>query len=398
MQSSLVGTKTAEPDSAPVGLEPPLSLYVHFPWCVKKCPYCDFNSHPQRHILDQQRYIDALIRDLENDIRIYPGSRKLSSIFMGGGTPSLFAGTAIDCLLREIRLRLEFDETIEITLEANPGAVEHDDFAAYRTAGVNRLSLGVQSFNSTHLKNLGRIHSAKDARLSIQAAQDSGFSNINLDLMYGLPGQTTESAVHDLEAALEFSPTHLSLYQLTIEPNTLFHRYPPVLPEHDRIIEIQQVLLDRLRRHDYQQYEVSAYARSGMQCRHNLNYWQFGDYLGIGAGAHGKMSQGSEIIRYWKQKHPQRYLEAAGSTQGIGDCGAIADADVIFEFLMNALRLRGGFDVSLALARTGRDIDEMLILLDQAISRKLVIVDQSRIRCSEKGYLFLDEILQQILP
>ena len=377
---------------------PPLALYVHFPWCVKKCPYCDFNSHPQRGEIDQQGYLDTLLRDLDHDLRTYPCTRKLASIFMGGGTPSLFSGAAIGRLLRAIRSRLAFADDIEITLEANPGGVEHDDFAAYRAAGVNRLSIGVQSFDDAQLEKLGRIHNADGAKHAIRAARDAGFANLNLDLMYGLPQQTPDSALHDLDTALEFSPSHLSLYQLTIEPNTWFHRHPPALPDHDRIMEMQQGLHQLAGRHGYQQYEVSALARPGMSCRHNLNYWQFGDYLGIGAGAHGKITQDGEIKRYWKQKHPRRYLELAGGEGGIGETTRVEGGDALFEFLLNGLRLTGGFDIGLIPARTGRAEDEVLALLDEAIQRGLVVRDRNRLRCGEKGYHFLDDILQQILP
>ncbi len=384
---------------------PPLALYVHFPWCVKKCPYCDFNSHALRDegdgsVIDQRGYIDALIRDLEFDLGRYPCARSLSSIFLGGGTPSLFGGAAIGALLGEIRARLAFADDIEITLEANPGAVEHDDFAAYRAAGVNRLSLGAQSFDDAQLKTLGRAHTADEARRAIQAALDAGFANLNLDLMYGLPGQTPASARRDLESALAFAPAHLSLFRLTIEPNTRFHRHPPALPGDGRIMAIQRGLHGLAGRHGYRRYEVSAYAKPGRRCRHNLNYWQFGDYLGIGAGAHGKITHGGEISRYWKHKHPKRYLESAGDQRGrgIGATRSVAGDEALFEFLLNSLRLTDGFDAALIPQRTGRETGEATALLAGAIRRRLVVLDGGRIRCSRKGYWFLDEILQQALP
>lgn len=377
---------------------PPLALYVHFPWCVKKCPYCDFNSHAQRGAIDQRGYLDALLKDLEYDLALYGSTRKLNSIFMGGGTPSLFSGEAIEWLLNEIRARLTFDDAIEITLEANPGKVEHDDFATYRATGVNRLSLGVQSFQNAHLKTLGRIHNAADTRNSIRAALDAGFTNINLDLMYGLPQQTTHSARRDLEIALEFAPSHISMYQLTIEKNTWFHRYPPRLPTSQMIEAIQYGLQTLAAKHNYKQYEVSAYAKSGRQCRHNLNYWQFGDYLGIGAGAHGKITENGSIKRYWKQKHPQRYLEWAGRARCIGETKTIAADEVLFEFLLNSLRLTDGFDAQLAEARTGRSVGEVFALLGEVIEQRLVITEGNRIRCSAIGYRFLDDILQRLLP
>lgn len=376
----------------------PLALYVHFPWCVKKCPYCDFNSHAQVGEIDQPGYIAALIGDLEHDIAAYPSARKLTSIFMGGGTPSLFGGKAIAHLLDEIRARLPFDDDIEITLEANPGGIEHDDFAAYREAGVNRLSLGVQSFDDAQLEQLGRIHTAADAAHAIRAALDAGFANVNLDLMYGLPQQDRASALTDLETALDFAPAHLSLYQLTIEPNTWFHRYPPKLPDDERIVEMEQHLHALAAKHGYQQYEVSAHAQPNHQCKHNLNYWQFGDYLGIGAGAHGKITEHDNIKRYWKQRHPRRYLDSAGSEACIGDIKEITDREVLVEFLINALRLTDGFDHALIQQRTGQDVDEVLGLLADAIERGLVINNGEKIKCSPHGYRFLDEILQGVLP
>ena len=378
--------------------DPPLSLYIHFPWCVKKCPYCDFNSHQQRGAIDQPAYIATLIRDLDHDLATHAcGERKLVSVFMGGGTPSLFGANAIARLLSEIQSRIAFDGDIEITMEANPGAVEHDDFSAYRAAGVNRLSLGAQSFNDAHLKQLGRIHTAGEIRNAIRAAVDAGFVNFNLDLMYGLPQQTTRAALRDLESALEFSPPHLSLYQLTIEPNTWFHRHPPRLPAHDRLMQMQEALHELAREHGYERYEVSAHAKAGLRCRHNLNYWQFGDYLGIGAGAHGKITRHDAITRYWKHKHPQRYLTSVADGCAVGGSGEIASRDVGFELLMNALRLTDGFDTNLIPARTGRTLKQVLAVLDDAIQRELVVHEGGRIRCSERGYLFLDDVLQGVL-
>ena len=396
----MIPTQPAVADSRRSGrhhFTPPLALYVHFPWCVKKCPYCDFNSHPQRGVIDQEGYVDALLRDLEHDIAAHAcAGRPLVSIFMGGGTPSLFGGAAMSRLLGEIRARLAFDEGVEITLEANPGGVEHDDFAAYRAAGINRLSLGAQSFNDACLAQLGRIHTGAEIRRAIRAARVAGFDNLNLDLMYGLPGQTPRSALADLTAALEFSPEHLSLYQLTIEPNTLFHRHPPTLPDHDRSMDIQQALHDLAGVHGYGRYEVSAHAQAGRQCRHNLNYWQFGDYLGIGAGAHGKITRRGKIQRDWKPKHPQRYLASAGSGQG-NRTREITVRDLPFEFLMNALRLTDGFDTGLIPAHTGLGLSEVAGVLDDAVSRGLVVRDGRGIRCSEKGYRFLDDVLEGVL-
>ncbi|MGR3913291.1 MAG: radical SAM family heme chaperone HemW, partial [Gammaproteobacteria bacterium] len=272
---------------------PPLALYAHFPWCVKKCPYCDFNSHTRRGDIDQTRYVDALLRDLDGDlahggVAFAARGRALHSIFLGGGTPSLFGAEAMARLLRGVRARLHCNANLEITMEANPGALEYDDFHAYRAAGINRLSLGAQSFQDAKLRALGRIHSGADARRAIRAALDAGFDNVNLDLMFALPQQTTREALRDLDAALDFAPRHLSLYQLTIEPHTWFHRHPPTLPGDARAIAMQRALSARARAAGYARYEVSAYAQPDGHCRHNLNYWEFGDYLGIGAGAHGK--------------------------------------------------------------------------------------------------------------
>ncbi len=379
---------------------PPLALYVHFPWCVKKCPYCDFNSHARRGEIDQRGYINALLKDLDYDLAAHDGARPLGSIFMGGGTPSLFSGAAIHRLLREIGARCAFEEGMEITLEANPGAVEHDDFAAYREAGVNRLSLGVQSFHDAQLQALGRVHNATHAQRAMRAARDAGFANINLDLMYGAPQQTAASAARDVAMAVEFLPSHLSLYQLTLEPNTWFHRHPPTLPDEVQLTAMQRRLQALVGRHGYQQYEVSAYARRGMRCRHNLNYWRFGDYLGIGAGAHAKITERGAITRYWKHKHPRRYLETAGGAQCRGETKRVGAHEALFEFLLNGLRLRDGVETALIHPRTGRTAEQALALLSAVRAQKLVEIsgNGSRIKCSAHGYRFLDDILQQLLP
>ncbi|MGI9309923.1 MAG: radical SAM family heme chaperone HemW [bacterium] len=388
---------------------PPLALYAHFPWCVRKCPYCDFNSHRRTETIDQAGYITALLRDLRRDLAAFEDghdARELGSIFLGGGTPSLFGADAIADLLRGIGDHLAFASDIEITLEANPGALEHDAFAAYRAAGVNRLSLGVQSFDDAQLRRLHRIHGADDARRAMRAARDGGFDNINIDLMHGLPGQDAAAATRDLDAALELAPSHVSLYQLTIEPNTWFHRHPPRLPDDDCILRTQRALQNQARARGYRRYEVSAHAQPGRECRHNLNYWRFGDYLGIGAGAHGKITRGGAITRYWKPKHPRAYLQhtmdenanANANANGGGGRHEVAADEVLFEFLLNALRLTDGFDTGLIRARTGCDTGDALALLDDAIAQRLIRVDGARVRCSEKGYRLLDEILQEILP
>ena len=372
-----------------------------FPWCIKKCPYCDFNSHELRAPLDQKTYLNALIRDLDYDLAVYDlANKKLSSIFLGGGTPSLFSGDTIARLLREIETRISFDDAIEITLETNPGAVEHDDFAAYRDAGVNRLSIGAQSFDDAQLQQLGRIHNAAEIHAAINAASAAGFTNLNLDLMYGLPNQTRQAARHDLQTAIAHAPAHLSLYQLTIEPNTLFYRKPPALPAHDNIAEIEIELHDLARENGYQRYEISAHAKPGKQCRHNLNYWQFGDYLAIGAGAHGKITTATAIKRYWKQKHPKTYLQNIKQRTGkqIGATSEIKDNEILQEFLMNALRLTDGFDNNQIKTRTNKKLTEATALLDDAITKKLITKTNKKIQCTKQGLLFLDEILTNLRP
>ncbi len=390
------------PDAAQHGVDHPipLSLYVHFPWCVKKCPYCDFNSHTRRGDIDQRGYVAALLEDLARDVEVYGSARALSSIFMGGGTPSLFGAAAIGELLQGIAVQLTFAADIEITMEANPGAVEHDEFAAYRAAGVNRLSMGAQSFDDAQLKNLGRIHSAAESMLAIRAARDAGFVNFNLDLMHGLPGQSPAAALRDLDIALDFAPRHLSLYQLTIEPRTEFYRRPPTLPGDARIMDMQRRLRARAAARGYGRYEVSAYAQPGAPCRHNLNYWQFGDYLGIGAGAHGKITAAHGIARYWKQRHPSRYVATAG-TPAAAKTTRVDGADAVFELLMNGLRLSDGFAAELLPQRAACAESAMqtaLNLLAPAIKRGWIKTTGGRIKCSAQGYWFLDEILQNALP
>ncbi|MEW5755041.1 MAG: radical SAM family heme chaperone HemW, partial [Pseudomonadota bacterium] len=319
---------------------PPLSLYVHIPWCVRKCPYCDFNSHEGRQAIPEQRYIDALLLDLEQDLpRIW--GRKVISIFIGGGTPSLFSPEAIDRLLSGIRARLALIPEAEITLEANPGTVEAGKFAEFRAAGINRLSIGIQSFSDYSLQQLGRIHGRKEALAAAEMAHEAGFDNFNLDLMFGLPGQTLKDAGDDVATAIALEPSHLSYYQLTLEPNTYFHAKPPTLPNEDLIWAIQEQGQTALAEAGFGQYEVSAYARGeARRCRHNLNYWQFGDYLGIGAGAHAKITEGARqsITRYWKLKQPEAYLEAANAVAFSGGEKELARKDVGIEFMMNALR------------------------------------------------------------
>lgn len=378
---------------------PPLTLYIHLPWCVRKCPYCDFNSHTLPKQLPEAAYIDALIRDLEQDLpRIW--GRRIHSIFIGGGTPSLFSPESLDRLLSAVRARLPGIPEMEITLEANPGTVEQGRFTEFRALGINRLSLGVQSFNDQALKRLGRIHNAQEASQAIVAAQKAGFANLNLDLMFGLPGQTEAQALADVDTALALSPSHISHYQLTLEPHTYFHRYPPALPPEESIETEQEACQIQLIQAGYGQYEVSAYAQANQPCQHNLNYWRFGDYLGIGAGAHGKMTDAmaNRIIRLWKVRHPEIYLAKAGTPEGIGGEAVLSPQEATFEFMMNALRLTEGFPSHLFQDRAGLPITIAEKALHEAESLEWVKWDFQRIRPTEKGLQFLNELLQLFLP
>jgi putative oxygen-independent coproporphyrinogen III oxidase len=375
---------------------PPLALYVHIPWCIRKCPYCDFNSHPQRGALPETDYVEALITDLEFALPSIWG-RKVGSVFIGGGTPSLFTAAAIDCILAAIRARVPVAPDAEVTLEANPGTFERLKFAGFRAAGVNRLSLGVQSFNPLHLGALGRVHDEREARTAVTAALEI-FDNVNLDLMYGLPGQTLADACADTAAALEFSPPHLSFYHLTIEPNTLFHRYPPVLPDDDTSAAIEDAVERALLGAGYRHYETSAYARTGSESRHNLNYWQFGDYLGIGAGAHSKLSFPQRIVRQVRHKQPQQYLEAVARGAPLAEELEVSRADVGFEFMLNALRLADGFPIAQFAERTGFAITIVQRDLDEAERRGLVECDHQRVRPTPLGRRFLNDLQALFLP
>lgn len=388
----------------PVGLKtqavnfqalPPLSLYIHIPWCVRKCPYCDFNSHEARGGLPEDEYVAALIRDLELSLPLVWG-RKVYSVFIGGGTPSLLSAPALEKILSSVRMLLPLDVNAEITLEANPGTVEAGKFKGFRDAGVNRLSLGVQSFNSTHLQALGRIHDADEARRAIEIAQ-SHFDNINLDLMYALPQQTLEQAEQDVQTALTFAPQHLSCYHLTLEPNTLFHRYPPSLPDDDASSEMQQRIEVLLAERGYQHYETSAFAQPKKQSRHNLNYWQFGDYLGIGAGAHSKISSHDAVIRQARYKQPQAYMDQVKQGAPVQTEQALARDDLCFEFMMNALRLNEGFDAGLFGERTSLTLMSIRSELEQAEQRGLLVRDQQRIAPTETGRRFLNDLLEIFL-
>ncbi len=370
---------------------PPLSLYVHLPWCARKCPYCDFNSHAAEDF-DEQGYVDALLDDLHNDLPLVWG-RGIHSIFFGGGTPSLFSPEAIDRLLGGLRALLPISPGAEITLEANPGSADAGHFRGYREAGVNRLSIGVQSFDDDRLQALGRIHDRRAALDAFAAARAAGFDNINLDLMFALPGQDIDAALNDLDQAIALEPEHISHYQLTLEPNTLFHRYPPSLPDDESAARMQECCLERLAGAGYRHYEISAHARAGRQCRHNLNYWQFGDYLGIGAGAHGKISLPAEdtLLRRSRLRHPRDYEQARGS-QRIGEERRLQPADRVFEFMLNALRLCDGFEPRLFQDHTGLTLSSIQPLLDQAVSRGLLEASPERIRPSPLGQRFLNDL------
>ncbi len=375
----------------------PLSLYVHLPWCVRKCPYCDFNSHVARAELPEARYIDVLLRDLAWETP-HLGDRPIETVFLGGGTPSLFSPESIARLLAGIRERADLRADAEITLEANPGTVDQARFRGYRDAGVNRLSIGIQSFNDAHLKALGRIHGRGEALAAADAVRAAGFENHNLDLMFGLPGQSVDDAIADIDTALSFAPTHLSTYQLTLEPNTLFHAQPPALPDDDVIALMQEAIAERLSGAGFVQYEVSAWAKPGRECRHNLNYWQFGDYLGIGAGAHGKLTTGTRVTRRWKIKHPDSYLAVAGTAAAVGGEAQPAGDDLAFEFLLNALRLAEGFTETLFRERTGLDPDILRERLERALARGLLMRDARGIRATPLGARFLNDILVEFLP
>jgi oxygen-independent coproporphyrinogen-3 oxidase len=373
-------------------LQPPLSLYIHIPWCVRKCPYCDFNSHaidPQ-HALPELAYLAALRADLESTLPEVWG-RTVHSIFIGGGTPSLLSGAAIERLLSDVRALLPLAPDCEITLEANPGTFEAGRYAQFRAAGVNRLSIGVQSFDDAKLLALGRVHDGAQALRAIEAAQRA-FDNFNLDLMIGLPGQTAQDALRDVDLALQFAPPHLSMYQLTLEPNTVFHKYPPVLPDEDVLAAIQSGVEERVAGQGYEHYEVSAFCRPGRMSRHNHNYWTFGDYLGIGAGAHAKLCLPDSIVRTERFRLPGSYLESAARGQFIAGRRTLLAADLVFEFMLNALRLRGGFAPALFAERTGLPLASLDAGLRQAQARGLLEAGPERIRPTVLGMRFLNDL------
>jgi putative oxygen-independent coproporphyrinogen III oxidase len=375
---------------------PPLALYVHIPWCVKKCPYCDFNSHEAKGEAPEREYVQALVSDLELALPQIWG-RRVVSIFFGGGTPSLFSAQAIDELLAAFRSRLNLATDAEITLEANPGTFEAAKFRDYRASGVNRLSIGIQSFNPAHLQALGRVHDAEEARRAIAIAQEN-FDNINLDLMYALPRQTLEEAQADIDAAIGCGTTHLSAYHLTLEPNTLFYRHPPPLPEAELAADMQDMLEERLAAAGYANYETSAFALANRECRHNLNYWRFGDYLGIGAGAHSKLSFHDRIERQARYKQPREYMQKTAAGAPIQEQHQVLRRDLGFEFMMNALRLAEGFEVASFTERTGLPISAAARPLQEAEQRGLIARDHVRIKPTRRGQRFLNDLLQLFLP
>ncbi len=394
---SVAGTAAhyLRPGSLQLAALPPLSLYIHFPWCVRKCPYCDFNSHEVKGSFPEDDYLDALRLDLEAALPLIWG-RKIHTVFIGGGTPSLLSAQGLDRLLSDVRTLLPLDSDAEITMEANPGTFEAEKFKAYRASGINRLSIGIQSFNGAHLKALGRIHDEHEARRAIEIAH-ANFDNFNLDLMYALPGQTLAQAGEDISAAIASAPSHLSLYHLTLEANTYFAKYPPSVPDDDASAEMQDMLQERLAAAAYAQYEVSAYAQPGRQARHNLNYWHFGDYLGIGAGAHSKISFPHRILRQMRYKQPKAYMEQARLASPVQEELEIAPAELGFEFMLNALRLPGGFAPPLFAERTGLSLTAIGATLEQAEQRGMLYRDHTIIRPTELGQRFLNDLQQMFL-
>ncbi|MFN3397392.1 MAG: radical SAM family heme chaperone HemW [Sulfurimicrobium sp.] len=394
--SKTISITPVGPDTSRFTVLPPLTLYVHIPWCVRKCPYCDFNSHEARGGVPEAEYVAALVKDLEFALPQVWG-RKVVSVFFGGGTPSLLSARAVDEILTAVRTLLPLEPLAEITLEANPGTAEAQKFADFRSAGVNRLSLGIQSFNARHLRLLGRIHDDNEARRAVELAQRH-FDNINLDLMYALPEQRMDEMLADLKTAIAYGPQHLSAYHLTLEPNTRFYLAPPSLPDDDTAAEMQETAEAELAAAGYEHYETSGFARKGRRCQHNLNYWLFGDYLGIGAGAHGKLTLHDGILRQMRYKQPQAYLENALQGAPVQEAHRVASDDLGFEFMMNALRLTDGFPLALFQERTGLPLVGVLDALDKAEKRGLVERELVQVRPTELGRRFLNELLQGFLP
>ena len=384
---------------------PPLALYIHVPWCIRKCPYCDFNSHQANDNIPEAEYVAALKYDLEQDANLAQG-RKLTSIFFGGGTPSMLSAKAIAQILKDAETIIGFEPDIEITLEANPGTFEQEKFRGFRAAGVNRLSIGIQSFNDVQLKALGRVHGRDEALRAVSVARQAGFNNINLDLMHGLPQQSLEDALADLQQAIALAPEHLSWYQLTIEQNTQFYSAPPILPEEEILADIQDAGQALLAQHGYHQYEVSAYAKNNLRARHNINYWEFGDYLGIGAGAHAKITQPelARVMRLWKTRLPKHYLESAatqkistnlGGHQNVfcAGCDILSPESLPLEFLMNGLRLNAGVPAQYLIERTGLPITVLEPQWQNLVDQKLVETIAGNLRPTEMGRRFLNRVL-----
>ncbi len=376
---------------------PPLSLYVHLPWCESKCPYCDFNSHPLKTALPEQEYTQAICVDLENEASVFQ-DRELRTIFFGGGTPSLFSSSSIKKILDHVGKLVRLSKQLEVTIEANPSSSEIKKFDSFLAAGVNRLSLGVQSFSDRQLCALGRFHDSKTASNGILAAQQAGFKNINIDLMFGLPGQTKKEALNDLYTALKFETSHISLYQLTIEPNTYFSKYPPILPDTETDWEIRTSIYNKAKERGYHRYEVSAFSKAGYQCQHNLNVWGFGDYIGVGAGAHGKITSTNGIFRYAKEKHPSRYIDKALSGASLAKKNAIAPKDLCFEFMLNALRLKKGFQLKDFTRKTGLSRSFLFQPLIIAQNKGLLEINGSTVCATSLGYRFLDDLIELFLP
>lgn len=390
-----VAEQFLRPGSLNFSVLPPLSLYIHFPWCVKKCPYCDFNSHEVKTNFDEDLYLNALRADLEAALPMIWG-RKIYTIFIGGGTPSLMSASGLDRLMSDVRTLLPIDGAAEITMEANPGTFEMEKFRSYRASGINRLSIGIQSFNSHHLQALGRIHDGDEARRAVDIAQKY-FENINLDLMFALPGQTLAQAQLDVDTAIRLAPQHLSLYHLTLEPNTYFAKYPPIIPDDDLSAEMQDEIQSRMLQAGYINYEVSAYAKPGREARHNLNYWNFGDYLGIGAGAHSKITFPHRIVRQARYKQPKAYMEESLRGAAVQESNEIPRDEIGFEFMLNSLRLNQGFEVNLFNERTGlllNSLEKPLVIAEQ---KGLIEIDHKMIRPTRLGRRFLNDLQQLFL-
>jgi oxygen-independent coproporphyrinogen-3 oxidase len=377
---------------------PPLSLYVHMPWCVRKCPYCDFNSHVAPERLPQDEYIAALLDDLDQDIALAAG-RSISSIFFGGGTPSLFSPESIDAFLSGVRSRIAFDADIEVTLEANPGTIEHGRFAGYKGAGITRVSLGAQTFDEARLRALGRIHTAGDIHRAVEELKTAGLTNFNIDLMYALPNQSIDAALADVREAISLEPTHISHYQLTLEPGTVFYHRPPILPDPDASWDMQVACQVVLAEHGFAQYEVSAYARESRRCRHNVNYWLYGDYIGIGAGAHGKLTDpaGAQVVRTVRHRQPREFLRQSGASR-LSERRTVSSTDLPLEFMLNALRLTDGFRLREFEDRTGLHRDAIAGALNDAHAKGLMVESSGHWRPTELGWRFLNDVQALFLP